>query len=152
MSSIEPPNMTLDIFLIHACNAYTLYNYDNWHAFRNMHRYGASVAAGCYGICHIADTIVNTTWNEIGDEIADSRSTIATAWENSMSIELADDDIIVVGVGWAAYPPPYDCNTRAMKTSYQNRESMTGPTYDRNEPWPYYVGDPEMCGHYWSNW
>jgi len=148
MNAMEPLDGEMEIMLLHMCDVYTRNNYDNWTTFRNLHRYGAPVSAGCWGICWLSNMGYNTTFNEVGDELADEHSSVYYAWSNGHSVGYRDDDIVVLGLGTYGSG---SCATAARKAGFHNRMSYEGPQYASNRPHPVNTGDPELCGYTWDN-
>ncbi len=148
VNTMEPPDGEMEVTLLHVCNIFTRNNVDNWYTFRNLHRYGAPVSAGCWGKCYLVNTLANTTYNEIGDELADGHSSVYKAWSEGHTVWTYDDDIFVMGLGVVGQN---DCDDAARKAGFHNRMSYEGPNYQRNRPLPASNGDPELCGYYWDN-
>jgi hypothetical protein len=140
----------LDIILLWGCSLYSTDNYDNWCAFRNMHRSGVPISAGCYGTCVISTTgwpWYNSTWNEIGDSLADSDETVMDAWSDGHSLTSYDNPIIFLGTGWVGSDW---CGWQLPQVKWGNRHNYKGPQYGYNQPWGWWDGDPEMCNYHWS--
>jgi len=147
VKAMEPLDGEMEIMLLHMCDIYTKNTYDNWMLFRNLHRYGAPVSAGCWGKCWISDWGYNTTMNEVGDELADEHSSVYYAWSNGHTVAYRDDDVVVVGLGTYGTG---SCATAARKAGFHNRMSYEGPSYARNRAYRAQAGDPELCGYYWD--
>ncbi len=141
----------IDMYLLFSCAIFETDNLGNWYTFRNLFHTGAGAAAGCWSSdCSIHNTSWNSTWNEIGDQLADIGSTVRVAWANGFSVGDSDDDIIIIGSGRYGYS---ECDDHAhdLRLSNRNAASMTGPSYSLNRAPPSQVGDPQTCGYYWSN-
>ena len=139
-----------EIMMVHACSFMQINNYVNWHGFRNAHRYGLRVFEGCWGTagqatCYLTSGIINNTWNEIGDEIADVESRIWFSWREGHTVLYEDDDLISNGLGKKSNA---DCDNRAWYVTYQNRNNWTDYDYGHDES---YYGDYEVCGYYVTN-
>ncbi len=148
INNMEPLDGEMEIALIWACSTYSRYEYDLWSTFRNLHRFGAPVSAGCWGTCTLIDGTGTTTFNEIGDELADGRSSVYHAWTDGHSVGAVNDDIMVIGLGEYGGS---DCALAARSAGFHNRMDYEGPSYARNRAFRSKVGDPELCGYYWDN-
>ena len=149
VQNLEPLDGEMEIALLGACSAYNRDRETLWRYFRNLHRFGAPVSAGCYGTCNLSDYGYNTTWNEIGDELADGKSSVLGAWKDGYSVGYADDDIMVVGLGVVGKS---DCDDKARHAGWHNRMSWEGPSYQHDRPFGTRSSDPELCGYWYSNW
>lgn len=149
IAKIEPLDGEAEIFLFHACDIFS--NTDqlgNWFTFRNLHRYGAPVAAGGWETIHLTYTPFTSTFNDMGDEIADQHHTIFDGWAEAHDANGYDDDIYVEGLGTVG---AFNCDDRARLVTFQNRLSYDNPSYAHDQRIPQYPGDPELCGYYWNN-
>jgi MYXO-CTERM domain-containing protein len=139
-----------EIMLFFGCSAMSTDSAAEWAGYRNAFRHGNHVIAGCWGpagagTCSLTDTGINTTFNEIGDELADSSSTVYFAWEEGFSVAWADDKVIIYGSGKRANA---DCDNVASGVSWYNRDQYVDYQFGKNEPWG---GTYEVCGYYWTN-
>jgi hypothetical protein len=140
-----------EIMLLDACAAMPLDNAKMWGGYRNAFRRGNHVIAGCWGAagqptCSLYDTGINTTWNEIGDELADSNSTVWFAWKEGFSVGWADDDIVTYGAGLIANQ---DCDNVASGVGWSNRNNYTDYQFAHDQGlWSTY----EVCGYYQTDW
>lgn len=146
---LEPPDGELEIIIESACSTLSRDNWDMWYGFRNLFRRGAFVLAGCWSYCSLITTGINTTFNEVGDEIADGESTIYTAWREGADIGYSDDDIAVYGVGRVGAS---NCDDRARNVSLQNRNDYYEYLYGHDQPYSTSVNANEICGYYWTNY
>lgn len=143
--SITPIDEEVEIYLGLACSNFSKNTDYTWYAYRNAHRYGARVHTGCWGTCTIYDTTVNTTWNEIGDSIADSNQTIWNSWKDGLSVGFTENPVIIYGLGRVGSS---NCDNRARNVSLQNRLDYQVYTYGYNEPLSYSDDAKEFCGYY----
>lgn len=148
LDDIEPLDAEVEIYLVHACGAFSRNVVNVWNNLRNMHRFGAVVSAGCYGDCNtvnIAGIVV--TWDEIGDEIADGASTIWWAWRDGHIGNFFNDDITIAGIGRVGAA---NCSSRANNVTFQNRNDYYEYQYahDLAYPDPSNVNSLEFCGYY----
>ncbi len=148
INNMEPLDGEMDIALIWACTTYSRYADRLWQAYRNLHRFGAPVSAGCWGTCHLIDGTGTTTFNEIGDDLADGHSSVYYAWSDGHAVGSANDDITVIGLGTFG---GQDCAAAARHAGFHNRMDYEGPSYARNRAFRSKSGDPELCGYYWDN-
>ena len=146
--TIRPLNGEVEIYLWSACSFLTTDPNAAWYGFRNAHRFGALVSAGCYGPCSITYTGVNSTWNEIGDAIADDRAAIWTAWQRGADVGWLDDDVIIYGLGRVG---ANNCDNRARNVSLQNRLDYHQYGYGLDEPPPSNANSKEFCGYFVAN-
>jgi hypothetical protein len=148
---MEPEDGEIEIYVLSICDIYTRYNYSTWHAFRNLHRRGALVGVGCWDSCSIWKQWGNTTFNIVGNEIADFEHDIWDAWKEAHdNLFTPSDDIITYGLGRVGAE---NCDNRARNVSFQNRLEYHQYSFGHNEPW--HNGDPnkkELCGYYLTNY
>jgi hypothetical protein len=140
------------IYLLNVCDIYgdrfAQYPYNNitlYYTFRNLHRTGAPISVGCWGLCGIAKSWYSTTWNEIGDSIADNGESIWTAWKDGHTVMYHDDPINTMGSGSNADGL---CAWHSNSTTWRNRFSHAGPYYPYNYEPTGLPGDPQFCGYY----
>ena len=153
--SIAPNDADTDaeIAIWQVCHSQTLDSNAMWYGWRNLHHHGLLVSAGCYGSsyssnkCYLTDVGYNTTFNELGDSIADSEQHIMDAWSDAhdLAAEYYDDDISIFGLGAKSEG---NCDNRARNVSFQNRLDYEFYSVDFDEP---SSGPFELCGYYWSN-
>jgi hypothetical protein len=148
INNAEPTNNEAEVLMWNICDIYTRINLDNWISFRNMHRFGAPVSAGCWDTCFDYEDPFSSTFNDLGDMIADSHATILNSWVDAHDWLTTDEDVIVLGLGTHGAG---DCDDTANVTSFQNRASHHGPSYAHNKAFPSVSSDPELCGFYWDN-
>jgi hypothetical protein len=140
-----------EIMLLDACAIMPLDNAKMWGGYRNAYRRGNHIITGCWGdpyqpTCSMYDTGVNTTWNEIGDELADSNSTVWFSWKEGFSVGWADDDIVAYGSGIINN---HDCDDVASGVSWPNRNNYADYQFAHDQGlWSTY----EVCGYYQTNW
>jgi len=147
--NIEPLDGEMEIILFHACDIMSqTSNAENWYDFRNVHRYGAPVSTGGWATIHLTYSPFTSTFNDMGDEIADQHHTIKDGWAEAHDANGYDDDISVLGLGTVGAA---NCDDRANVVTFQNRLSYDNPSYAHNFPIPAYSSDPELCGYYWNN-
>lgn len=136
-----------DIMLIFGCSFFPEYNDLQWYGFRNMFRRGLDVAASCWGpanegSCSMTQSSTNSTWNEIGDSIADSEQTIWNSWRDGFDVGPSDDWLIIYGLGKKSNA---DCDDKASGMKFQSRDSYTAYTYGKDLS---LTGSYEVCGYY----
>lgn len=145
---VIPVNGEAEIYIWTACSFLPRDRISAWYGFRNPHRFGALVSAGCWGTCNLVDTAFNTTWNEIGDEIADGESTINRAWTQGNSVGWAEDDVIIYGLGRVG---ARNCDNRARNVSLQNRLNYYQYEYGVGHAYSTAPNGMELCGYYGNN-
>ena len=148
-TELEPPDGELEITIEAACSTTSRDNWDMWYGFRNLFRRGAVVLAGCWSYCSLVDAGYNSTYNEVGDEIADSHSSIYTAWREGAAVGYTDDDIAVYGVGRVG---ANNCDDRARNVSMQNRNDYYEYLYGHDQAYSTSDDANEICGYYWTNY
>jgi hypothetical protein len=140
-----------EIVLLDSCSVMQPDNAKAWGGYRNLFRSGVHVVSGCWGApgattCFMTDVGANTTWNEIGDELADSLSSTWFSWKEGFSVGWDDDDIIIFGAGKIAN---HDCDDAASGVGWGNRNNYGDYTWGHDAPlWSTY----EVCGYYQTNW
>lgn len=149
MSNIEPLDAELEIYLIQACDTLPGDREANWYTLGNMHRFGAVVTATCWDHCESVETFYTSTWNEIGDSIADSHQTIWNAWKDAYQIGLtgSKDAITIQGLGRIGAA---NCDDRAEDVTWQNRNDYFEYTYAHDRPYGIGANDYEFCGYYFT--
>jgi hypothetical protein len=143
--NFRPANGEMEIIIIHACDIMSVYNENMWYGFRNMFMHGNLVIAGCYGTCYLSMYGFNTTFNELGDEIADGASTIHDAWWDALDVGYGSDKMAIFGLGRVG---ANNCDNRARNVSLQNRLDYYQYEFNVNEPYPNSDDDKELCGYY----
>jgi hypothetical protein len=153
--NIEPASTDTDaeIAMWQVCHSQATDNTSMWYGWRNLHRKGLLVSAGCWGttgsnLCSMETTGVNSTFNELGDSIADSEQSIYDAWVDAHDLlfgTAGGQDVSIFGLGAKS---ANNCDNRARDVSFQNRLNYTFYNYGHDES---ISGSYELCGYYWTN-
>lgn len=137
----------MEILLLQACNVLAKSSATDWYVLRNLHRKGAVVTAGAYSSVWTVNTVVNTTFNQLGDEIVHNHK-IKNAWlhAHDLLFEAKNDDLKVDGLGAIGED---NCDNRARNVNRKNRLDYTKYSY------AYDLGPNrgfEICGYYWADY
>jgi hypothetical protein len=144
--NMEPTQGESEIYLFGSCSIFNTDATSTWFGYRNLHRRGARMSVGCWNPCTVVEEFslgisVNSTWNIMGDEIADEESKIWTGWKRAWGLGPFHNPVITVGLGKVSNS---DCDERALNVTFQNRLDFPAYTYGHNAA----QGTFEFCGFF----
>jgi hypothetical protein len=140
---MEPTTNRTEIYLLGPCDGFSIYGEDMWYGYRNLFSHGAHIAAGCFGLCADFASSTDSTWDEIGDGLADEEASVWKSWKTGYKEGDFHNDIAVFAIGTEEQG---NCDYRSNHISYENKHTGWDEyVYTRDYSWG--VGF-ELCGYY----